>query len=253
MLKKRLITVLTFNQGVLFRTKQFVPDYRYTLNFVDAWSVDEIVVLDVTRDLKAGDLNTDRESFYQVVSNFAKKCFVPLAAGGGVRSLDDFKKYLDLGADKVVINSAALDNPELITQAAKLYGSQCVLVSVDVRETSPGTYHVFSECGSKATDLEVSTWVKEAEKRGAGEILITSIERDGSLEGYDNQLNKLVCSSVKLPVLVNSGAGKWQDFVDAFNSAEVAGVCTSCIYHFTETSIKSAKSFLKRAGVDVRV
>jgi cyclase len=248
MLRKRLITVLTFNNGVLFRTKVFVPDYRYTLNFVDAWSVDEIIVLDITRD-KEGN----RENFYDVVDEFTNKCFVPLAAGGGVRTLDDFKTLLRIGADKVIINTEAVRRPDFITEAAKLYGSQCVIVSIDARKNKYGKYEVCTDFGTKATGLETVAWAKKAETLGAGEIMITSIEKDGSLEGYDNELNRIVSEAVKIPVLVCGGAGNWQHFVDGFVTGGASAVCTTNIYHFTETSIKSAKIYMKDAGIAVRI
>lgn len=248
MLRKRLITVLTFNDGVLFRTKDFEPDYRYTLNFVDAWSVDEIVVLDVTRPGQGS-----RENFYAVVQQFARRCFVPLAAGGGVRSIDDFRKLLSIGADKVVVNTAAVESPCLITEAAQLFGAQCVVVSIDAKKKSENDYEVYTHCGKKAIGVDPVRWAKQAQSYGAGEIMISSIDRDGSLEGYDNILNKMVSEAVDIPVLISGGAGSWQDFVNGFVDGKASGVCTSCIYHFTETSIKSAKSYLNNAHIAVRL
>lgn len=248
MLRKRLIVVLTFNNGVLFRTKVFQPDYRYTLNFVDAWSVDEIIALDITRP-KGGE----RNNFYDVVRQFADRCFVPLAAGGGVRTPDDFKKLLDCGADKVVINTVAVEHPEFITTAAKTFGSQCVVVSVDAKKNTNGAYEVFTHSGAWPTGRNSVDWAKQAQDLGAGEIMITSIEKDGSLEGYDNLLNQMVSQAVDIPVLVCGGAGKWQDFVDGFSLGKASAVCTTNIYHFTETSIKSAKEYLKRANIEVRI
>jgi imidazole glycerol-phosphate synthase subunit HisF len=248
MLRKRLITVLTFNDGVLFRTKLFNPDYRYTHNFIDAWSIDEIVALDVTRPGQG-----DKENFYNVVKNLASKCFVPLAAGGGVRTVDDFKKLLSIGADKVVINTEAVRRPELITEAANLFGAQCVVVSIDAKRHEDGSYEVFTEFGTKPTGMSPDAWAKKARELGAGEIMITSIEKDGFLEGYDNELNQRVSEAVDIPVLVCGGAGKWQDFVDGFIEGKASAVCTTNIYHFTETSIKSAKSYMKNAGINVRM
>lgn len=247
MVRKRLVTVLTFNNGVLFRTKQFVPDYRYTLNFVDAWSVDEIVVLDVTPPGQG-----ERTNFHRVVQSFAARCFVPLAAGGGVRSLADFKTMLAVGADKVVIGTAALETPELITRAARLFGSQCVVVSVNARRTGPGQYEVYTRAGTVPTGLDPAGWARQAQDLGAGEILVHSIDQDGSLEGYDNELNRLVAEAVDIPVLACGGAGKWEDFADGFTLGKVSAVCTTCIYHFTETSIQSAKRYLTSAGIAVR-
>lgn len=247
MIRKRVITVLTFNNGVLFRTKNFVPDYRYTLNFVDAWSVDEIVVLDVTPPGQG-----DRENFYTVVKGFASRCFVPLAAGGGVRSLADFRAMLAVGADKVVIGTAALESPDLITRAAKLFGAQCVVVSINTRRTGPGQYEVYSHAGTVATGLRPVDWARRAQELGAGEVLLHTIDEDGSLEGYDNELNQVVSQAVSVPVLACGGAGKWEDFARAFKEGKVSGACTTCIYHFTETSIRSAKNYLQDAGIAVR-
>jgi len=247
MLRKRLITVLTLNDGVLFRTRNFQPDYRYTTNFVDAWSVDEIVVLDITRPGQG-----DRANFYGKVSELAEQCFVPLAVGGGVRAVDDFKTLLRVGADKVVVNTAAVEQPELISEAAKLFGAQCVVVSIDARKDASGAYEVFTTFGTQPTGLKPADWARTAEDMGAGEILITSIDKDGTLEGYDNELNRLVASAVEIPVLVCGGAGKWQDFADGFIAGRASAVCTANIYHFTETSIRSAKSFLREVGISVR-
>lgn len=248
MLRRRLITVLTLNDGVLFRTKEFRPDYRYTMNFVDAWSIDEIVALDVTRPGLG-----EREAFYEVVRDLAHKCFVPLACGGWVRTLDDVHALLRMGADKVVVNTGAIERPELVTEAAELYGSQCVVVSIDALRLPGGGYEVYAEQGTRPTGLRPGEWARRVEELGAGEILVTSIEKDGSLEGYDNALNRLVSDAVSVPVLVSGGAGKWQDFVDGIAEGGASAVCTTNIYHFTESSIRSAKQFLNRAGIPVRL
>jgi len=246
MLCKRVVPVLTFNDGVLFRTKEFVPDYRYTLKFVDAWSADEIVVLDVTR---AG--GGDRRNFFDVVSEFARRCFVPLAAGGGVRSLDDVHALLDIGADKAVVNTGAIDRPALVGEIARRYGSQCAVGVIDARRTDDG-YEVMAEFGTRATGLSPQEWARRLEAEGAGEILVQSIERDGSLLGYDLELAARVAGAVRVPVLVSGGAGNWSHFADAFRVAGVDAACTTNIYHFTETSIASAKAYLAKAGVPVR-
>jgi len=235
------------NDGVLFRTRNFHPDYRYTTNFVDAWSIDELVVLDITRP-GCGD----RKNFYGNISDLAAQCFVPLAVGGGVRTVQDFKTLLNIGADKVVINTAAVENPELISVAAKLFGSQCVVVSIDAKKNANGVYEVFTAFGARPTGMHPADWASTVEDMGAGEIFITSIDNDGTLEGYDNELNSLVVSKVEIPVLVCGGAGRWQDFVDGFNKGRASAVCTTNIYHFTETSIRSAKQFLCKSGIAVR-
>jgi len=245
-LRKRLIAVLTLNDGVLFRTKLFRPDYRYTLNFVDAWSVDEIVVLDITR--KGEGL---RANFEQAVRDFAKRCFVPLAAGGGVRTLADVDRLLAIGADKIVVNSGALARPDLITEIANKYGSQCVVVSIDARPQGD-SYRVYADFASRDTGLDVETWAREAQQRGAGEILITAIDRDGWLQGYDLALVKCVADAVRVPVLALGGCGNWQHAVDLFTATDVAAACTQNIYHFTEISIRAAKQYLRDREIEVR-
>ena len=239
---------MTINDGVLFRTRNFIPDYRYTLNFVDAWSIDEIIILDITRDrIKK------KQPFHCAVENLAKNCFVPLAVGGGVSCIDDFSRLLGLGADKVTLNTQAIEQPELIRSAARKYGTQCVVVSIDAKKINDQKYEVYTEFGSKPTGLSPEEWAKKAEDLGAGEILITSIDKDGSLEGYDNELNYLVSKSVTIPVLAAGGAGKWQDFVDGISIGKASAVCTTNIYHFTESSISSAKQYMMHNNVHVRV
>ena len=247
-MRKRLITVLTFNNGVLFRTKQFTPDYRYTLNFVDAWSVDEIVVLDVTRPEKG-----DGQNFFNVIRRFAHKCFVPLAAGGGIRNLDDVKRYLDLGADKIVINTAALENPDFITEVAQTYGSQCVVLSIDAKETEEGGHEVYSHFGARPCGLTPAEWASKGQGLGAGEVMVSSIDRDGSLQGYDLGLCRAVADSVDIPVLILGGAGNWKHFVEGFVEGHASAVCTQNIYHFSEKSIRSAKAHLHNSGIAVRL
>jgi len=248
MLRNRLVTVLTLNDGVLFRTKQFHPDYRYTLSFVDAWSVDEVVLLDVTRPGTGS-----RGHFDTVVEQFARRCFVPLACGGQIRSVDDVRRTLRLGADKVIINTGAVERPALISEAAGLFGAQCVVVSIDAARHGPGRYEVYTHCATHATGLDPAAWAARAQEHGAGEILITSIDRDGSLDGYDNELNRLVADAVTIPVLVAGGAGNWSHLADGFRLGGASAVCTTNIYHFTETSIKSAKRYLDAQGFPMRM
>ena len=247
MLRKRVVTVLTFNDGVLFRTKLFQPDYRYTLNFVDAWSVDEVVILDVTRPGQG-----KRENFEDVVASFARRCFVPVSAGGGIRSIEDVRRFMALGADKVVVNTGAIERPELITEIASQYGAQCVVLSVDAKPEPAGGYQVYSQCGQTPTGFLAADWAKRGVELGAGEVLITAMEKDGWLQGYDLDLCRHVVEAVPVPVLALGGAGTWQHMVDVFNIG-VDAACTQNIYHFTETSIKSAKNYLSNKGILVRI
>jgi imidazole glycerol-phosphate synthase subunit HisF len=247
MLRKRFITVLTLNDGTLFRTKLFKPDYRYTLNFVDAWSVDEIAILDVTRDD-----NPDREKFFKAVSEFARTCFVPIAVGGGIRKLDDVARYMDAGADKVIVNSGAIDNPALITDIAEAYGTQCVVLSIDARKSESG-YQVMSHFAAEETGRDPAAWAKEGEALGAGEILITAIERDGALQGYDLDLTARVADAVTIPVQALGGCGNWNHMAAVLAVPGVSAACTQNIYHFTEQSIATAKKFLTSQGWAMRL
>lgn len=249
MLRHRLVTVLTFKDGILFRTKLFMPDYRYTSNFVDTWSVDEIVALDITRP--AGNVPVDRRPFLDVLRELARRCFVPMAAGGGIRSLDDVRRLLACGADKVIVNSGAIERPELITQIAESFGAQCVILSIDAKREADG-YHVYSHFGARPTGLAPESWARRGAELGAGEILVTSIDRDGSLQGYDLDLCRRVAGSVKVPVLICGGAGSWDHFVQGIVIGGASAVCTSNIYHFTEASLKSAKTHMMKAGILVR-
>jgi cyclase len=169
-----------------------------------------------------------------------------------VRQLSDCEELLAAGADKVTVNTGAIEDPSLITKIAERYGSQCVVLSIDAKEETEGSYRVYKSFGATRTDLEASDWAREGARRGAGEILITSIDRDGTLEGYDNRLNKLVVDSVQLPVIACGGAGKWAHFASAFLEANVSAVATTCVFHFTEASLSSAKKFLHSGGTLVR-
>jgi cyclase len=248
MLRKRLISVLTFNNGTLFRTKLFTPDYRYTHNFVDSWSVDEIIIVDISR---SG--NADRKKFLDVVRTFARGCFVPICIGGGVRNLNDVAELMAVGADKIMVNTGALRRPDLITEISRAYGAQCAVVSIDARKNGEGGYEVCSKFGSQPTSKSPADWAQEAEALGAGEILITSIERDGSLQGYDIDLCRAISDNVSIPVLGLGGAGNWKHFLEGFQKGGLSGVCTQNIYHFTESSINSAKIFLAKNGIEVRL
>lgn len=247
MLKKRVIAVLTINDGILFRTRNFIPDYRYTSNFIDMWSIDELIILDVTRP-DCGN----RENFYTALENFAKNCYVPLSVGGKVTHIGDISTLLHYGADKVVINSEALKNPDFISQSSKKFGSQCIVLSIDAKRNNNGIYEVYISQGRIRTELEPTQWARLATELGAGEIMITSIDRDGTLEGYDLDLVRMVSENVSVPVLACGGAGNWEHFYQGFVTGKASGVCTTNIYHFSENSISSAKNYLLNKGICVR-
>ena len=247
MLAKRVITTLTFNQGVLFRTRYFEPDYRYTKSIIDTWSVDEIIILDISRKYN----NEIKKKFINLVRKFSENSFVPLTIGGKIKTLKDVSDLMNSGADKVSINTKALQDPSFISEVSSRYGSQAVVISIDVKKKGK-EYEVFSHNGSKPTGLSPFKWAKKCEKMGAGEILVTSIDRDGFLNGFDLELCKRIKNSVKLPVLALGGCGNWQHMLDAFKKTEIDAVCTQNIFHFTEESIKSSKIFLDNNNVNVR-
>ena len=176
MIRRRVISVLTFFESVLTRTKKFKPDYRYTANFVDTWSIDEIILLNISPN------RMNDKSFKKIINKFAKNCFVPLAAGGGISNVSDAMSIIDSGADKVVLNSAIFKNHNIISEISKYLGSQCCVVSLDFKKIK-NNYYAFSDLGKVNTSYECVELVKKVEKEGAGEIMINSIEKDGSLEG----------------------------------------------------------------------
>ena len=263
MLKSRLILSLCLNEGQLCRTKKFRPDRFYTLNYVDMELADEILLLDVTRHGVDNGLGTSGPTgspflygavpggldgdFLRAVLDFSANLFLPLTVGGWITSLDDVKKAFDSGADKVVINTEAFRHPEFITQIAHKYGSQAVVVSIDVKD-----WHVWIDRGSEDTGVHVLEWAHEAVGRGAGELLLMDWERDGSLEGYNLELVQAVSGAVSVPVIALGGCGNWSHLVEGYMAG--ADACaTSCIFHFTKPSLKAAKSYLHQAGVPVRI
>lgn len=248
MLKKRIIFSLLMNKGVLFRTRNFTPNNIYTHNFIDTWSVDEIVMLDISRE---DETRQEFENFLTILQKISRNCFVPISAGGRIRSIEDAEQYLKNGADKIVVNTEAFHNPSFIAKLSEKYGSQCVVVSIDVKYLD-GKYIVFTADGKKNTGVTIQEWIVNAEKYGAGEIFLNSIDRDGTLEGYDIELIKTVSSLINIPIIACGGAGSWQHFVDALHAGSDA-VCTTNIFHFTEASIQSAKKYLINNHVDVRM
>ncbi len=241
MLAKRVILSLTLNDGVLFRTKRFTPDYRYTLNFVDMELADEVVILDVTRP-KGGARLLD------TARSYVDRLFLPLAVGGGVDRVDVAAALLrDIGADKVVVNTEAFRQPEFITQIAEKFGSQSCVVSIDVKD-----WHVFIDQGREYTGVHVLEWAREAVCRGAGEILLMDMERDGSLMGMNLELIEAVAGKVSVPVVAIGGCGNWGHMHEAFQAGADA-VATQVIHHFTTPSLRAAKTYLRDRGLEVRL
>ena len=245
MLAKRIIIVLTFLDGVLFRTKKFRPDTRYTDNFIDNTLVDEIVLIDVSNTKK------NRALFYDTIKKISKSCFVPITVGGHINDFYEIEVLQNLGADKILINSLIHEDEEIVKKITNNYGSQFVIGGIDFIGTIEN-YKIFSNHGKKELDLSIEDCLKKFENCKIGEVLIQSIDRDGSLKGYDNEINKLVKDKTFLPVIVCGGAGNWNNFIDAFQKSNVDGACTNNIYHKNEKSIKLIKETLKKKGIYVR-
>ena len=242
---KRVILNLTFVNGVLYGTRNFKPDYIYTHNFIDTWNVDEIVLLDITKKNEG-----NRKNFYKVLKSFSLKCFVPIAAGGNINNTDEIKKLLNMGADKVIINTA-LKNENFIKKAVKIFGSSTIIGSVDCKKKN-NNYEVYINRGEKIISKNCNKFSKKIESLGVGEILVQSIDRDGSLQGYDLKLIKEIENNIKIPILVSSGAGKWEHFYECFKQTKASGVCVTNIFHFSEKSMIILKNYLKKNKINTR-
>lgn len=251
MLKVRVIPTLLWKnvglvKGVSFDSWRRVGTVLPSITVYNTREVDELILVDITAS------EENREPDYDAVEEFSQECFVPLTVGGGIRSIEHIKNLLRAGADKVCINSCSFEEPDLISQAAQRFGSQCIVASIDARKNENGHYECYSFAGSRPTGKEVVAWAKTLEELGAGEILITSVEKDGTMEGYDIELINHVSSNVGIPVIASGGAGNYQHLLDAIRIGRAAAVAAASIFHFTEQTPKAAKEFLKANGVPVR-
>ncbi len=252
MLKKRLISVLILRDHWIVQSlgfKRFLPVGRanVAVEFMKNWDIDEIVLLDITatRDGRKPDID--------LVSDISRKCFVPLTVGGGIHDLDDIKNLIRAGADKISINSEALNNPTFIKESSNVFGSQCIVVSMDVKLNAQTQYEVYGFAGKVATGKDPIAWAREVEKLGAGEILLNSIDRDGSKKGFDLELIKTVSAAVKIPVIACGGVGKMEHFVEGATQGQASAVAAANIFQHIEHSTIVAKAYLKNAGVDIRL
>lgn len=264
MLKKRLIPTLLLQNGQLvksmgFSEYQIIGNPKIAIQFFNAWAVDEIIFLDISRkaeytELIRADYNFKMlENFVEIIRECAKICFLPLTVGGGIRTIDDMVMLFKNGADKITTNTQAVRRPKLISEAASKFGRQAIVVSIDVRINKKGDWEVYIDHGQEATGLEPAAWAKKVESLGAGEIFLTSIDRDGTLSGYDLKLIKKVAAGVKIPVIACGGVGKWQDLVDGIKIGGASAVSAANIFHFTEQSTRHAKKYMAQAGIDVRI
>ena len=246
MLKKRIIITLTFLNGVLFRTKKFKPDYRYTKNFIDLWSIDELILIDISEKKFS-------KNFLDLIAFFSKNCFVPISVGGGITTIENADIFFKNGADKIVLGSNAINKKNLIGQISKKYGNQSIIQSVDCKKIlKDNTYTVMGSSGTENLLQNPIEFSLKALERGAGEIMINNIDNDGSLMGYDLDLIKLVSKKINCPILALGGAGNWQHILDLLSETDISAACTQNIFHFTEESVLSAKKFLKDNNIKVR-
>lgn len=245
---QRVIPVLLFDNGAIHRSQEFARHYPLgdpiaQLERYKAWDVDEIVYIDMHK--------TPGRRLTDFLPQIAQNCFAPLATGGGIRTIEDIRTHLDKGADRVVINTAAFDTPEFITDASHRYGAQAIVVSIDARKTASG-HEVFVEGGRRATGRQAADWAAEAAERGAGEIFINSIDRDGMGQGYDLDLVRAVSSHVHVPVIACGGVGDFAHLAPGITEGGAQAVAASNIFAFKELSYLSAKDAVAVAGVAVR-
>lgn len=251
MLTKRIIPCLDVTdgqvvKGVNFVNLQSIGDPVAIARAYNEQGADELVFLDITAT------SDERETMIDVIERTASEVFIPLTVGGGIRSVADMKKMLQAGADKISLNSAAIKEPELIRQGAEKFGSQCIVVAVDAKRMDSGSWHVFVKGGREDTGLDVIEWVKQAVALGAGEILLTSMDADGTKQGYDLALNQAVCDAVTVPVIASGGCGNQEDILEVFEQTEVTAALAASIFHYGEVKIPDLKEFLDDKGVNVR-
>jgi len=251
MLTARVIPCLDVHAGRVVKGVNFVNltdagDPVEQARLYDAAGADELCFLDITAT------HEGRDTIYEVISRTADECFMPLTVGGGVREVADFKKLLRCGADKVSVNSSAVSRPELLSEAADKFGSQCVVLAIDARRNEQGAFEVFVRGGRTPTGLDAVDWAVEAERRGAGEILLTSMDGDGTKDGFDVELTRAVSDAVGIPVIASGGAGKPEDFAEAVIDGHASAVLAASVFHFGQFSIDDAKSAMQDAGISVR-
>jgi len=234
-------------KGVRFQELRDAGDPPELAAIYDRAGADELVFLDITAS------SDERKVLLDVVARTADRVFIPLTVGGGVRSVDDIQELLSHGADKVSVNSAALAEPTLLTDAAEVFGSQCVVLAIDARRRVEGTgWEVHSHGGRRPTGRDAVEWAAEGERLGAGEILLTSMDRDGTLDGYDLELTRAVCDAVRLPVIASGGAGNALHMYEALTTGGAEAVLAASIFHFGQLTIDAAKAELAARGLEVR-
>jgi cyclase len=252
MLTRRIIPCLDVHAGRVVKGVNFVNlkdagDPVEVAKAYNAEGADELVFLDITASAH------ERNIMLDVVSKTAEQVFIPLTVGGGIRSVDDFRKILKCGADKISVNSSAIKDPDLIGNAARKFGSQCVVCAIDAKRTPQGKFEVFLNGGRVNTGIDALWWAQEAVRRGAGEILLTSMDTDGTRAGYDIELTSLVTNRVNVPVIASGGAGQLEHFSDVIKKANASAVLAASLFHYKELKISELKEYLHGQGIAVRM
>ena len=251
MLKNRIIPCLDVKNGRVVKGINFVGlkdagDPVEQAKIYSDGGADEICFLDITAS------NENRDTIFDVVRETSKKCFVPLTVGGGVRSVEDINKLLNCGADKVSINTAAVQNPDVVEQSSKKFGSQCIVVAIDAKKNND-RWEIYTHGGRNSTGIDAIEFASNMEKRGAGELLITSMDRDGTQIGYDIDLMSTISSKVNIPIIASGGVGDLKHLVDGIKLGKASAVLAASIFHYGKYSIKEAKEYLDSKGIPVRI
>ncbi|MDE3017094.1 MAG: imidazole glycerol phosphate synthase subunit HisF [Pseudomonadota bacterium] len=252
MLKTRIIPCLDVKDGRVVKGVNFVElkdagDPVEQAKIYDAQGADELCFLDITAT------SDDRSILYDVISRVAEQCFMPLTVGGGVRTVADIRALLLAGADKVSINTAAVKRPEFVAEAAEKFGSQCIVVALDAKQVGPGMFEIFTHGGRRATGINAVAWAKNMARIGAGEILLTSMDRDGTKQGVDLELTRAVAAAVSVPVIASGGIGTLAHCVEAVNIGRADAILAASVFHYGTFTIAQVKEALKNAGVLVRM
>ena len=251
MLSARVIPCLDVHNGRVVKGVNFVNlidagDPVAQAKIYDAAGADELCLLDISAS------HEGRDSIYDVIAKVADHCFMPLTVGGGVRQVEDFRKMLLSGADKVSVNSSAVSDPDLLARAADRFGAQCVVLAIDAKLNDAGMFEVFTHGGRNPTGIDAVEWAVRSAELGAGEILLTSMDGDGTKNGYDLPLTRAISDAVSVPVVASGGAGKPSDFADAIIEGHASAVLAASVFHFGQITLDDAKSAMQEAGITVR-
>ena len=252
MLAKRIIPCLDVTAGRVVKGTNFVDlrdagDPIEIARRYDEQGADEVTFLDITAS------SDQRDIILHIIEACAEQVFIPLTVGGGVRKVEDVRRLLNAGADKVSMNTAAVQNPDLVFDASSKVGSQCIVVAIDAKQTAPGKWNVFTHGGRNDTGIDAVDWAKQVEKLGAGEILLTSMDRDGTKNGFDLALTRAVSDAIKIPVIASGGVGNLQHLADGVSEGHADAVLAASIFHFGEYTVRQAKEYMASRGIEVRL